>query len=88
MLNIAVMTGVIGLALSMLWIFCQPPIDHIRSTGRSDPALHSFFLQTWLFGLAIAGFESVFFEGGNLIWFMMAVSIIGLRYQATAQLSR
>ncbi|MEA2905932.1 MAG: hypothetical protein QOI12_3319 [Alphaproteobacteria bacterium] len=88
-LNIAVMTGLVGLAISMTWIVVQPFVDHIRtSPGRIDPALNMLFLQIWLFGLCIAGFESELFNGGSVVWFMMAVSIIGLRYQATAQLSR
>ena len=88
-LNIAVMTGIVGLVVSLLWIFAQPLADHIRTPlDRSDPALTALFLQIWLFGLSLSGFESVLFSGGDALWFMMVVSIIGLRYQATAQLFR
>jgi O-antigen ligase len=86
-LNVAVMTGLVGLAVSMIWIFVQPLLDHIRTPAdRTDPALNMLFLQIWLFGLCLSGFESELFSGGDVLWFMMVVSIIGLRYQATAEL--
>ncbi len=86
-LNVAVMTGLVGLAVSMVWIFVQPLLDHIRTPAdRTDPALNMLFLQIWLFGLCLSGFESELFSGGDVLWFMMVVSIIGLRYQATAEL--
>jgi O-antigen ligase len=87
-LNIAVMTGLVGLAVSMIWIFVQPLRDHIRAPAdRADPPLNMLFLQIWLFGLCLSGFESELFSGGSVLWFMMVVSIIGLRYQATAELA-
>jgi O-antigen ligase len=86
-LNIAVMTGIVGLAISMIWIFAQPLLDQIRTpSDRIDPALNMLFIQIWLFGLCLSGFESDLFSGGSMLWFMMIVSIIGLRYQATAAL--
>jgi O-antigen ligase len=86
-LNIAVMTGIVGLAISMIWIFAQPFLDQIRTpSDRIDPALNMLFIQIWLFGLCLSGFESELFSGGSMLWFMMIVSIIGLRYQATAAL--
>jgi O-antigen ligase len=86
-LNIAVMTGIVGLAISMIWIFAQPFLDQIRTpSDRIDPALNTLFIQIWLFGLCLSGFESDLFSGGSMLWFMMIVSIIGLRYQATAAL--
>jgi hypothetical protein len=45
------------------------------------------FLQIWLFGLCLSSFESELFNGGSVLWFMVVVSIIGLRYQATAELA-
>jgi O-antigen ligase len=88
-LNIAVMTGLVGLVLCLLWILVQPLEDHIRTgLGRSDPALTALFLQMWLFGLCLSGFESVLFSNGDCIWFMMLVAIIGLRFQASAVLAR
>jgi O-antigen ligase len=88
-LNIAVMTGLVGLVVSLIWTFVQPLADHIRTPPeRADPALTLLFLQIWLFGLCLCGFESELFNGGSVLWFMMVVSIIGLRFQATAELAR
>jgi O-antigen ligase len=88
-LNLAVMTGVVGVVLAMLWIFLQPFLDLVRTDpARRDPALSTLFLQIWLFGLCVAGFEATFFEGGSGLWFMIVVAIIGLRFQATARLAR
>jgi O-antigen ligase len=88
-LNIAVMTGLVGLAVSLVWTFIQPLADHIRTPAdRNGPALTMLFLQIWLFGLCLSGFESELFNGGSVVWFMMVVAIMGLRYQATAELAR
>lgn len=88
-LNLAVMTGIVGLVLSLLWIVVQPLRDHIRTpASRTDPALTMLFLQIWIFGLCLSGFESDVFSGASILWFMMLVSIFGLRYQATAYVTR
>jgi hypothetical protein len=42
------------------------------------------FIQIWLFGIYLCGFESELFRNGSALWFMMAVSIIALHVQATA----
>ena len=89
MLNRALDTGLVGLVVSMIWIFVQPLADYIRTPpARADPALTMLFLQIWLFDLCLSGFESELFNGGSVLWFMTVVSIIGLRYQATAELAR
>jgi O-antigen ligase len=88
-LNVAVMTGVVGLALSLLWIVAQPFADYVRGRStRPDPALTMLFLQVWLFGLLLSAFESVLFSGGSSLWFMMIVAIVGFRYQLTARPAR
>jgi len=85
-INVAVMTGVVGLALALGWVFLQPFIDHVRTPrDRIDPALNMMFIQTWLFGLYLSGFESELFNNGSVVWFMTAASIIGLRFQTTAE---
>ena len=88
-LNVAVMTGIAGLALSLLWTVVQPFADYVRGRStRPDPALTMLFLQIWLFGLFLSAFESVLFSGGSSLWFMMIVAIVGFRYQTTARLAR
>jgi O-antigen ligase len=80
------MTGLVGLVLAMDWVLVQPFLDHIRTPAdRIDPALNMMFVQTWLFGLFLSGFESELFNGGSVVWFMMAASVIGLHFQAIAE---
>ena len=52
--------------------------------GLGRLALNLMFIQIWLFGIYLCGFESELFRNGSALWFMMAVSIIALRVQATA----
>ena len=85
-LNVAVMTGVVGLVLALVWIVAQPLADIIRNNeSRNDP-LTMLFVQIWLFGIVLSAFESTFFGGGNCLWAMMIVSIVGLRYLVTMPL--
>jgi O-antigen ligase len=87
-LNLAVMTGLVGLTLSMCWIVGQAFIDYRRALARgADRPLTMLFLQVWLFGLCLGGFESVFFGGGDCVWFMMIVAIAGLRFQSLTRTS-
>jgi O-antigen ligase len=84
-LNIAVTTGLVGLVLTLGWLLVRPFIDHIRTPPSSvDSALNLMFIQIWLFGIYLCGFESELFRNGSALWFMMAVSIIALHVQATA----
>ena len=84
-LNIAVMTGLTGLVLTIGWVFVQPLLDQVRTPAdQVDPALNMMFVQTWLFCLYLSGFESEIFNNGSAIWFMAAASIVGLHLQATA----
>ena len=85
-LNITVMTGLVGLALALGWAFVQPFRDHLRTPAdRVDPALNLMFVQIWLFGLYLSGFESELFNNGSVVWFMTAAAIIGLRLQTTTE---
>lgn len=87
-LNVAVMTGLVGLALSLAWIVGQPLADLSSPGARHfDRPLTTLFTQIWIFGLLLSGTESALFSGGDTLWFMMVVSIVGLRLQRVAQLS-
>jgi O-antigen ligase len=81
LLNLAVMTGITGAILSSLWIMGQTAIDYVRMPSRADDPMTILFVQIWLFGLCLSGFEATLFAGGNGIWFMMLVSMLGLRFQ-------
>jgi len=88
-LNIAVMTGLTGLALTLVWAVLQPLAD--LSTARRnpfEPALTTLFVQIWIFGLLLSSVESVLFSGGDALWLLMIASIIGLRLQRVSQLTR
>ena len=75
--------------MSLIWIVLQPLADLRRACAQGcDPALTTLFVQIWLFGLCLAGFESVFFGGGSALWFLMIVAIVGLRFQAIASVAR
>lgn len=88
-LNIAVMTGLVGLALSLIWLVAQPLTDLVALKRRNlDSTLTLLFTQIWIFGLCLSGVESVLFSGGDSLWFMMIVSITGLRLQKVAELCR
>jgi O-antigen ligase len=85
-LNLAVMTGLVGLGLTLIWVVVQPLRDQNRTPSeRIDPALTMLFLQIWLFDLYLCGFESELFSGGSIMWFMTVASIVGLRFQAVAE---
>src|SRR4051812_2006024 len=85
-LNIAVMTGLVGLALTLVWAVLQPLRD--LSVTRHDPALTTLIVQIWIFGLLLSSVESVLFSGGDALWLLMIASIIGLRLQRVSQLAR
>ncbi len=87
-LNLAVTTGLVGLALALWWIVAQPFADYWRGRALgADRALTTLFLQVWLFALCLGGFESVFFAGGSALWFLMVTAIMGLRFQTLAKSS-
>jgi O-antigen ligase len=87
-LNLAVTTGLVGLSLSLCWMVGQAFADYRRAQAQgADPALTALFLQILIFGLCLGGFESVFFGGGDCLWFLMVTSIAGMRFQSVAKTS-
>jgi O-antigen ligase len=86
-LNVAVMTGWIGLLAVLAWVVVQPLRDLGRLRGP-EPDLTLLLVRVWLFGLCLSSFESVLFSGGSTLWFMMIVSIVSLRLQTISRLVR
>lgn len=87
-LDIALTTGIPGLALTLCWLIVLP----LRDVSRMAPAqekspLTRLFVRIWLFSLLNAGLESLFFEGGSFVWFTLLAALCGLRLQATATLT-
>jgi len=84
-LNLAVTTGLIGLALSLCWIIVQPFLDFRRARALgAHPALSALFRQIWIFALCLSGFESELFRGGSAVWFLTVSSIVGIRFLTLA----
>lgn len=84
-LDMAITTGLPGLLLSLILLVWLPLRDIARAEATpNDPALTRFFVRIWLYGILAACVESLFFQSGSLIWFMLVVAICGLHLQANA----
>jgi O-antigen ligase len=85
-LNTALESGLVGLALTAWWLVWAPVTDLQNRTGgrRLDP-LAMLFLRLWLFAILVAVFESVFYQATNGLYFLLVVSVLGLRYLARAR---
>lgn len=84
-LDMAITTGLPGLVLTLVLIVWLPlrAINRAEATAN-DPALTRLFVRIWLYGILAACVESLFFQSGSLIWFMLVVAIFGLHLQASA----
>ncbi|WP_051988363.1 O-antigen ligase [Bosea sp. UNC402CLCol] len=84
-LDMAITTGLPGLVLTLVLIVWLPlrAIARAEATAN-DPALTRLFVRIWLYGILAACVESLFFQSGSLIWFMLIVAIFGLHLQASA----
>lgn len=87
-LDIALTTGFPGLFLTVIWLLVLP----LRNIARLAPAeehshLTRLYIRVWLYTIFNAGLESLFFEGGNLLWFTFLFSLYGLHLQSRAVLS-
>ncbi|WP_159586923.1 O-antigen ligase family protein [Chelativorans xinjiangense] len=86
-LDITLMTGVPGLVLTLIWIVFLPlrDISRIRPEEQRSP-LTRLYTRIWLYTLFNAGLESLFYEGGNPLWFTFLLALYGFRYQSSAQI--
>lgn len=86
-LDIAVTTGLPGLFLALALLVLLPLLYTFRmSPERLHSGLTRLFLRVWLYTLFTGCLESMFFEGASFLWFMVLVSIYGLRLQCCAAL--
>ncbi|MDH2380858.1 O-antigen ligase [Bradyrhizobium sp. CER78] len=84
-LDAAITTGIPGLMLTLALLVWLPLRDVSQADMRdNDPALTRLFTRIWLYGVFSACVESLYFQSGSLVWFMVIVSIFGLRLQAGA----
>jgi O-antigen ligase len=87
-LDIALMTGFPGLLLTVLWILILPLRNIARmASAEQHSHLTRLFTRVWLYTIFNAGLESLFYEGGNLLWFTFLFSLYGLHLQARAVLA-
>ncbi len=86
-LDLLLTTGLPGLLLALVWVVFLPLRDISRlGPEQAQTPLSRLFVRLWLFALFNAGLESVFFEGRNIVWFMLIVALTGLRLQTRAML--
>ncbi len=84
-LDMAITTGLPGLALTLVLIVWLPLRAIARAEATTnDPALTRLFVRIWLYGIFAACVESLFFQSGSLIWFLLVAAIFGLHLQASA----
>jgi O-antigen ligase len=77
--------GIPGLALVGLAFLIAPLRDfHNRLATPENTEFSRFFLLLWLFALYLGTFEAFFLGRPSPMWFVMAMSVCGLRY--TSQL--
>lgn len=86
-LDIALTTGLPGLFLTLVLLVILPLFYISRmSRERRHSGLSRLFVRIWLYTLFAGCLESMFFEGASFLWFMVMVSIYGLRLQCRAEL--
>lgn len=82
-LDIALTTGLQGLASTFLFIVIMPLVNfHNRMDGEANRVLSLLFLRFWLFGIYINCFESALFDRSNQIWVLLLVASFGLHFVA------
>ncbi|MCA1369614.1 O-antigen ligase family protein [Bradyrhizobium sp. BRP14] len=87
-LDIALTTGFPGLLLTLTWVIFLPLRDISRiPADREQAPLTRLFIRIWLYTIFHAGLETLFFEGGSLIWFTFVFALYGLNLQSTAVLA-
>ena len=87
-LDIALMAGIPGLLMTLVWVLFLPLRDISRLPAAIEHSdLTRLFIRVWLYVIFNAGLESLFFEGGNLLWFTFLYCLYGLRFQSSATLT-
>jgi O-antigen ligase len=87
-LDITLMAGIPGLIMTLLFVLVLPLRDISRLPAATEHShLTRLFVCIWLYVIFSACLESLFFEGGNLLWFAFLYSLYGLRFQSSAMLN-
>jgi len=73
--------GLPGIMLVMAWIVFTPVFDARRAQAHPEQqALAVLFIRIWLFAMLSSSFESILFQRNDPFWFMLLISVFGLRY--------
>lgn len=82
-LDLALTTGVPGLAFAAIVLLVLPILDFARAKRiEANRALALMFFRIWLFGAFQGSMETLFFQRGSAFWVTLLVAILGLRYMA------
>lgn len=86
-LNIALGTGLPGMALMFLWIVIMPIMDFYRQPrGTESGPLQMLFLRVGIYGAYASCFESSMFEQ-VAPWYLLLVAVFGQRYLAMTRVT-
>jgi O-antigen ligase len=86
-MDVVISMGAPGLFLTLLWVVFLPIKDLGRAQlGNNDPAMTRLFIRIWLYALILACVESIFYEGGGVVWFSLLMALFGLRLQGSERL--
>jgi len=86
-LNLALTTGLPGLALVILWIVIMPILDFYRQPHDThDSALQMLFLRVCIYGAYASCFESGMFEQ-VATWYLFVIATFGFRYLSVTRLT-
>lgn len=80
-LDLALTTGLPGLALAVWALVVLPILDFARA--RRDPAsrdLALLFFRIWLFAVFLGSMETLFFQRDEAFWVAFLIAVFGLRY--------
>ncbi len=79
-LNLALTTGLPGMALVFAWVVILPILDYYRQPrGTPEDPLRMLFLRVCIYGSYASCFESSMFEQ-VAPWYLIMVAAFGLRY--------
>jgi O-antigen ligase len=87
-LDLALTTGLPGLALAMLFLLIKPMLNfhHCRIEGGNRD-LSGLWLQIWIFAIYFNCFESTLFDRTNTVWLFLVAAVFGLHYLARAKIN-
>ena len=67
--------------LATIWVAVLPILDYYRRPDdEGSAALATLFLRIVLFGIYTSSFEGSLFQQAGEFWFVLALSIFGLRF--------